>query len=145
MKVPSKRSSNRCRGTWVAGIDYQKHSLAVSEYSSASFLVWARVNEQWVHILINMSAMRDFMSSMFTKKVKIPLQQKKGRDIYEVTSVDNKALSYNKEVVDHKTEDTQLQIRPHVQNMQFNIMLISKHNVVLELLWLQNVDSKISF
>ena len=50
--------------------------------------------------------MRNFMSSMFIKKVKISLQQKKDRDIYKVTSVDDKALSYNKEVVDHKTEDT---------------------------------------
>ena len=54
------------------------------------------------------------MSSMFTKKVKIPLQQKKGRDTYKVTFIDDKALSYNKGVVDHDTEDTQLQIRPHV-------------------------------
>ena len=77
--------------------------------------------------------MRDFMSSIFAKKVKIPLQQKKGRDIYKVTSVNNETLSYNKEVVDHKIEDTQLQIESHVQNMQFNIMLISKHNVVLKL------------
>ena len=52
--------------------------------------------------------MRNFMSSMFTKKVRILLQQKKGRDIYEITSVDNKTLSYNKRVVDHETEDTQL-------------------------------------
>ena len=72
------------------------------------------MNEQWAHTLIDTGAMRDFMSSMFTKKVKIPLQQKKGRDTYKVTSVDDKALSYNKRVVDHETEDTQLQIGPHV-------------------------------
>ena len=29
--------------------------------------------------------------------------------------------------------------------MQFDIMLISKHDIVLELLWLQNINSKISF
>ena len=89
--------------------------------------------------------MRDFVSLMFAKKVKISLQQKKGRDTYKVTSIDNKALNYNKGVVDHKTEDTQLQIGPHVQDMQFNITLISKHNVVLELSWLQNINLKISF
>ena len=50
--------------------------------------------------------MRDFMSLMFTKKVNIQLQQKKDRDIYKVTSVDNIALSYNKEVVNQKIEDT---------------------------------------
>ena len=61
-----------------------------------------------------MSMMRDFISSIFTKKVKISLQQKKSRDTYEVTFIDDTALSYNKGVVDHKTEDTQLQIRPHV-------------------------------
>ena len=74
------------------------------------------------------------MSPMFAKKAQIPLQQKKARDTYEVTSVDDKALSYNKRVVDHETENTQLQIRPHVQNMQFDIMLISKHDIVLRLL-----------
>ena len=52
--------------------------------------------------------MRDFMSSMFAKKIKILLQQKKDRDTYKVTSVDDKALSYNKRVVDYKIEDTQL-------------------------------------
>ena len=103
------------------------------------------MNEQWAHTLIDTGAMRDFMSSMFTKKVKIPLQQKKGRDTYKVTSVDDKALSYNKRVVDHKTEDTWLQIGPHVWDMQFDITLTDKHNVVLELLWLQNIDLKISF
>ena len=89
--------------------------------------------------------MRDFVSSMFIKKIKISLQQKKDRDIYKVTSVDDKALSYNKRVVDHEIKDTWLQIRPYVQDMQFNIILISKHDVVLELLWLQDIDSKISF
>ena len=64
------------------------------------------MNEQWARTLINTGAMRDFMSLIFTKKVKIPLQQKKGRDIYKVTSVDDTALSYNKGVVDHKIKDT---------------------------------------
>ena len=59
-----------------------------------------------MHILIDTGAIRDFVSLIFTKKINIQLQQKKNRDIYKVTSVDNTALSYNKEVVDHKTEDT---------------------------------------
>ena len=50
--------------------------------------------------------MRDFMLSIFTKKIKILLQQKKSKDTYKITSVDNTALSYNKEVVNHETEDT---------------------------------------
>ena len=50
--------------------------------------------------------MRDFMSFTFIKKIKILLQQKKDRDTYKVTFIDNKALSYNKRVVDHETEDT---------------------------------------
>ena len=50
--------------------------------------------------------MRDFMSSIFTKKIKILLQQKKGRDTYKVTFIDDMTLSYNKEVVNYETEDT---------------------------------------
>ena len=46
------------------------------------------------------------MSPIFAKKVKIQLQQKKNRDTYEVTFIDDAALSYNQRVVDHETEDT---------------------------------------
>ena len=75
------------------------------------------MNKQWAHILIDTDMIRNFMSFTFVKKSNIQLQQKKSRDIYEVTSVDNTALSYNKEVVNHKIEDTQLQIEPHVWDM----------------------------
>ena len=119
--------------------------MTVSEYLLYSFSIWVWVNKQWVCTLIDTGVMRDFMSSMFAKKVKIQQQQKKSRDIYKVTSVDDTALSYNQEVINHKTEDTWLQIRPHVWDMQFNITLISKHNAVLKLLWLYNIDLKISF
>ena len=64
--------------------------------------------------LIDTGVMRDFMSLIFIKKTEILLQQKKSRDTYKVTFVDNTALSYNKEVVDYKIKDTQLQIEPHV-------------------------------
>ena len=89
--------------------------------------------------------MRDFMSLTFVKKSKVQLQQMKNQNIYKVTSVDDTALSYNNRVVDHKMKDTQLQIGPHVWDMQFDITITDKHNVVLELLWLQYVNSKISF
>ena len=46
------------------------------------------------------------MSSTFTKKIKIQLQQKKNKDIYKVTSIDNAALSYNNKVVYHKIKET---------------------------------------
>ena len=143
--MSSKRSSNRCRGTWVAGIDYQKHSLAVNRYLSAFFSVWAQVNKQWAHTLIDTGVMRDFMSLTFAKKSKVQLQQSKKQNIYKVTSVDDAVLSYNNRVIDHKMKDTWLQIESHVQDMWFNIMIISKHDVVLELSWLQNINSKISF
>ena len=58
--------------------------------------------------------MKNFMSFTFAKKSKIQLQQKKNQNIYKVTSVDDAALSYNNEVVNYETEDTQLQIRPHI-------------------------------
>ena len=50
--------------------------------------------------------MRNFMSLTFVKKSKVQLQQKKNQDIYEVTSVDDTALSYNNRVVDHEIKDT---------------------------------------
>ena len=87
--------------------------------------------------------MRDFMSLMFTKKVKISLQRKS--DVYKVTAVDNKLLSYNNRIIDYKTEEIRLQIEPHVHNMWFNITLTDRHDVMLELSWLQDIDSKISF
>ena len=44
--------------------------------------------------------MRDFISLMFMKKVKIPLHRKS--DVYKFTVIDDKLLSYNKEMIDHK-------------------------------------------
>ena len=58
--------------------------------------------------------MRNFILSTFAKKSKVQLQQKKNRDIYKVTSVDDAVLSYNNRVVNHKMKDTQLQIESHV-------------------------------
>ena len=52
------------------------------------------------------------MSSAFIKNVKISLQKKS--DAYEVTVLDNKLLSYNKEIINHETEEIILQIEPHV-------------------------------
>ena len=89
--------------------------------------------------------MRDFMSLIFTKQTKIQLQQKKNRVIYEVTFIDDAVLNYDQRVVNHKTEDTQLQIKPHVWEIQFDIMLTDKHDVVLELLWLHDINLKICF
>ena len=106
IKTSTKRSLNRCKSTWVVKIDYCKHSLAVSDYLSDYFLIWAEVNWHWAHILINTGAMRDFMSLTFIKKVKILLQKKS--DVYKVTAVDNKLLSYNNKMIDHETEEIRL-------------------------------------
>ena len=76
--------------------------------------------------------MRDFLSLIFAKKVKISLQEKS--DAYEVTVIDDKLLFYNNRMINHKTEEIKLQIRSHVQDMQFDNMLISRHDIVLELL-----------
>ena len=56
--------------------------------------------------------MRDFMSLTCIKKIKLPLQEKS--DVYKVTTVDNKLLFYNKEIINHKIEEIRLQIKPHV-------------------------------
>ena len=87
--------------------------------------------------------MTNFMLSEFVKKANISLQKKS--DVYQVINVDEKSLKYNKEMIDHETKEIRLWIRSYTNNMQFNIMLISRYNVILELLWLKNVDSKISF
>ena len=75
--------------------------------------------------------MTNFLSPEFAKKAKISLQKKS--DAYAVTDIDEKLLEYNKETVDQETEETQLQIRSHINDMQFNIMLTRQHNVILEL------------
>ena len=68
-----------------------------------------------------MNVTANFLSLEFTKKVKISLQKKS--DVYAVTDIDEKSLEYNKETVDQETEETQLQIRSYMNDMQFNIIL----------------------
>ena len=66
--------------------------------------------------------MVNFLSPEFVKKVKISLQKKS--NVYAVTDIDEKPLGYNKEMIDQETEEIQLQIEPHMNDMQFNITLI---------------------
>ena len=87
--------------------------------------------------------MINFLSSEFVKKTKILLQKKS--DVYAVTDIDEKLLEYNEEKIDQETEEIRLHIESHINDMQFNIMLIKWHDVILELLWLKDIDLKISF
>ena len=89
------------------------------------------MNEIWARTLIDMSITANFLLSEFVRKVRISLQEKS--DVYAVTDIDKKSLEYNKDMINHKTEETQLQIKSHINDMQFDIMLISRHDVVLEL------------
>ena len=69
-----------------------------------------------------MSVTANFLLLEFVKKIKISLQ-KKG-NVYAVTNIDEKLLEYNKEKVNQETEEIRLYIESHINNMQFNIMLI---------------------
>ena len=142
-KTPHKRSLNRCKNTCIFTNRYWKHILAVTEYSATSLSIWTWVNETWTRTLIDTDATVNFLLPEFTKKTKILLQKKS--NVYAVTDIDEKPLEYNEEKIDHKTEETRLHIRPHMNDMQFNIMLTRQHNVILELSWLKNIDLKISF
>ena len=55
-------------------------------------------------------------------------------DVYAVIDIDKKSLKYNKERVNQKTEEIRLYIKSDINNMQFNIILTNRYNVVLELL-----------
>ena len=54
-------------------------------------------------------------------------------NVYIVTDIDEKSLRYNKEIINQEMKEIRLCIRSYINNMQFNIMLISRHDVVLEL------------
>ena len=54
--------------------------------------------------------------------MKISLQKKS--NVYAVIDIDEKSLEYNKEKINCKTEETQLQIESYINNIQFNIILI---------------------
>ena len=83
------------------------------------------------------------MSPGFAKKANIALIKK--QYAYEVNAVNGKPLEYNNGMVDHETEDTRLMIGPHVRDMRFDITVTGKHDVVLGLPWLEEVDPAIGF
>ena len=93
--------------------------------------------------MIDIRATVNFMIPEFAKRAKIPLTELK--KAYAVTAIDDKPLRYNNRLVNQKTEDVQLKIRPYQGIMRFNITLTEKYDVVLELLWLKDVDPTISY
>ena len=50
-----------------------------------------------------MSVIINFLLSEFVRKVRILLQKKS--DVYAVTDIDEKSLKYNKDMINHKTEE----------------------------------------
>ena len=68
-----------------------------------------------------MSIIINFLLSEFIKKAKILFQKK--RDVYAVTDIDEKSLEYNKEIINQKIEEIRLQIRPHINDIQFDTTL----------------------
>ena len=101
-----KRSLNRCKNICVFINEYQKNTLAVTEYLATSLLMWIWVNKTWTRTLIDISVMINFLSSEFIKKAKILLQRKS--DVYVVTDIDEKLLRYNKEMIDQEMKETRL-------------------------------------
>ena len=51
-----------------------------------------------------MSIIINFLLSEFIRKVRISLQEKS--NVYTVTDIDKKSLKYNKDVINHETEET---------------------------------------
>ena len=121
-KTSHKRSSNRCKSICIFMNRYQKHILAATEYSATSLSIWTWVNKTWARTLIDTDVTANFMLSSFAKKANILLQMKS--NVYTVTDIDEKSLEYNKEMVDHEMKETRLQIELHMNDMQFDIMLI---------------------
>ena len=110
-----KRSLNRYKSICVFESRYQKHALAVTEYSTMSLLIWTWVNKIWARTLIDTDVIMNFLLSEFAKKVKISLQKKS--DVYAVTDIDEKLLEYNKETVDQEMKEIRLQIKLYMNNM----------------------------
>ena len=61
------------------------------------------------------------MLSEFVRKMKILLQKKD--NVYAVTDIDKKSLEYNKEQINQEIKEIRLQIRSHMNDMQFDVML----------------------
>ena len=101
-----KRSLNRCKNTCVFTSEYWKHTLAVTEYSVMSLLIWTWVNRIWTRTLIDTDVMMNFLLSEFVKKMKISLQKKS--NVYAVTDIDEKLLEYNKEMIDQEMKEIRL-------------------------------------
>ena len=136
---------NRCKGTWVAGAGYWKHTLgATQRYLNSTLQVWTKVKWIWAQALINTGATVNFMSSGFVKRVNITLKNK-GRESFTVQNINKNLLNHNHEKIDQEIKKIRLQIESHINEMRFNIMTTGINDIVLEVSWLKEFDSNISF
>ena len=76
---------------------YQKHALAVTEYSAISLSLLVYMNKIWTKILIDIEVTANFILLSFVRKANILLQKKS--NVYAITDIDEKSLEYNKETV----------------------------------------------
>ena len=55
-------------------------------------------------------------------------------NVYIVIDIDEKSLKYNKEIINQEIKETRLCIKSHINNIQFDITLTSRYDIILELL-----------
>ena len=61
----------------------------------------------------------------FIRKANISLKKK--NNVYAVTVIDKELLEYNKEKIDQQTEEIRLQIKLHINNILFNIIITEQY------------------
>ncbi|RYP18084.1 hypothetical protein DL767_009899 [Monosporascus sp. MG133] len=96
-----------------------------------------------LNAMINSKAEGNFISPRVAKKYQIPWKYK--QQSYKLRTVDGSLSTYDNGRILRKTEELMIQIQRHSEQITFDIADISRHDVILGMLWLRSSNLRINW
>ncbi|KAM4060822.1 ATP-dependent DNA helicase PIF1 [Hirsutella rhossiliensis] len=96
-----------------------------------------------VHALLDCGAMGNYVSPRVINRYRLPWRHKK--DPYELTNIEGEAFNYNNGIIDMEIDHLDINIQGHDERVDFDIMDIGEHDLVLGLPWLQESNPLINW
>jgi len=93
-------------------------------------------------VLLDSKIIRNYISLKVIKRLGLPYKQKK--DLYPLVTISKNPILYKDKVIHLKTKPVKLEIKGKHIIMSFDMLLLRKNKVVLEMLFLQEYNPKIN-
>ncbi|KAM4057840.1 integrase core domain-containing protein [Hirsutella rhossiliensis] len=143
-KDQAKRGTPSVKGLQTGTTRQDPRTLCMATASHGNQMVLdIQIAGHHVHALLDCGAMGNYVSPRVINRYRLPWRHKK--DPYELTNIEGEAFNYNNGIIDMEIDHLDINIQGHDERVDFDIMDIGEHDLVLGLPWLQESNPLINW